>query len=60
MTERPRISACIITLNEEDRIADCLASVAFCDELLVVDSHSTDATRAVAARPTRFSRCCRE
>lgn len=43
--ERPRISACVITLNEADRIDECLASVDFCDELLVVDSHSTDATR---------------
>jgi glycosyltransferase involved in cell wall biosynthesis len=39
----------VITLNEEDRIDDCLASVDFCDELLVVDSHSTDRTREKAA-----------
>jgi glycosyltransferase involved in cell wall biosynthesis len=43
------ISACIITFNEADRIGDCLASLAFCDEVVVVDSHSTDATRAIAA-----------
>jgi glycosyltransferase involved in cell wall biosynthesis len=49
MPERPRISACIITLNEADRIGDCLASLAFCDECVVVDSGSTDATRAIAA-----------
>ena len=42
------LSACIIAMNEEDRIADCLLSVAFCDEILVVDSHSTDGTREVA------------
>lgn len=46
--ERPRISACIITFNEADRIADCLASLDFCDELLVVDSFSTDNTVAIA------------
>ena len=46
--ERPRISACIITFNEADRIADCLASLDFCDELIVVDSFSTDATVAIA------------
>jgi len=46
---RAPLSACIITLNEADRIDDCLASVAWCDELVVVDSHSTDATRARAA-----------
>jgi len=36
-------------MNEEDRIGDCLASLAFCDEIVVVDSHSTDRTREVAA-----------
>lgn len=44
----PRLSACIITFNEADRLADCLASVAFCDEVVVVDSGSTDATVAIA------------
>ncbi|MGV6486921.1 MULTISPECIES: glycosyltransferase family 2 protein [Stenotrophomonas] len=46
--ERPRISACIIAFNEADRIGDCLASLAFCDEVIVVDSYSTDATVAIA------------
>jgi len=44
----PPISACIITFNEADRIAACLASLAFCDEVVVVDSGSTDATRELA------------
>jgi len=43
------LSACIITFNEADRIAACLHSVAFCDELIVVDSHSSDRTRELAA-----------
>lgn len=43
------LSACIIAFNEEDRIADCIESLSFCDEVLVVDSHSQDATREVAA-----------
>jgi glycosyltransferase involved in cell wall biosynthesis len=42
------LSACVITFNEADRIADCLRSVMWCDELLVVDSHSTDRTRDIA------------
>lgn len=42
------LSACIITYNESDRIEACLKSVGFCDEIIVVDSHSTDATRALA------------
>jgi len=46
---RTGLSACIITYNEADRIDDCLRSVGFCDEVLVVDSHSTDATRERAA-----------
>jgi len=49
VSEGPRISACVITLNEEDRIDDCLASLDFCDELVVVDSHSNDRTRERAA-----------
>ncbi len=47
--DRPRVSACIITLNEADRIADCVRSVQWCDEIVVVDSHSSDRTREVAA-----------
>jgi glycosyltransferase involved in cell wall biosynthesis len=43
------LSACIITFNEEDRLGACLASLEWCDEILVVDSHSTDATREIAA-----------
>jgi glycosyltransferase involved in cell wall biosynthesis len=44
------LSACIITYNEADRIEDCIRSVSFCDEVVVVDSHSTDATRELATR----------
>lgn len=49
MPDRPGLTACIITFNEEDRIEDCLESVAFCDEIVVVDSHSSDRTRELAA-----------
>ena len=49
MSARPGLSACIITLNEADRIDACLDSLAFCDEIIVVDSGSTDDTRARAA-----------
>ncbi len=44
------LSACVITYQEEDRIADCLRSLSFCDDILVVDSGSTDRTRAIAER----------
>ena len=44
-------SIAILTLNEEQDITACLASVAFCDDVLVFDSFSRDATveRAKAA-----------
>ena len=45
MPQRSGLSACIITLNEADRIDACLDSLAFCDDVVVVDSGSTDDTR---------------
>jgi glycosyltransferase involved in cell wall biosynthesis len=48
--DRPKLSACIITLNEADRIEVCLAALGFCDEIVVVDAHSSDATRSIATR----------
>src|SRR5487761_2106559 len=54
MSARPPISACVITLNEADRIEACLDSLAFCDEIVVVDSGTTDATcERAAARGAR-------
>ena len=47
--DRIPISACIVAMNEEDRLGPCLDSLDWCDELLVVDSHSTDQTRQLAA-----------
>lgn len=44
----PGLSACIITYNEAGRIEACIDSLAFCDEVVVVDSGSTDATRELA------------
>jgi glycosyltransferase involved in cell wall biosynthesis len=43
-----RISATIITFNEAANIRQACASVAWADEILVVDSESTDATRDIA------------
>lgn len=43
------LSVIIITLNEAGHIGECLDSVAFADEIIVVDSGSTDATRDIAA-----------
>ena len=44
-----KISTVIITLNEEENIARAIRSVAWSDEIVVVDSGSTDATRKIAA-----------
>ena len=43
-----KISACIITFNEENKIAEAVESVAWADEILIVDSESTDETRTIA------------
>ena len=43
-----RVSATIITFNEQSNIKAACESVAWADEVLVVDSNSTDATREVA------------
>lgn len=43
-----KISAVIIAYNEEKNIADAINSVAWADEILVVDSESTDNTRKIS------------
>lgn len=45
---RPRVSAIITTFNEEVHIAACIESLLWCDEILVVDSFSTDRTPEIA------------
>src|SRR5215467_10337577 len=44
-----QISVTIITFNEESNIKAACESVAWADEVVVVDSNSTDATRELAA-----------
>jgi len=54
MAEPASFSVVILTLNEAARLPACLASVAGCDDIVVLDSGSTDATadlaRAAGAR----------
>ncbi len=48
-----KLSACIISFNEEDKIEDCLKSLqAVVDEIIVVDSLSTDRTLDIVSRYT--------
>ena len=46
--ERSTLSVAIITFNEADNLARTLASVRFADEIVVVDSGSTDRTVEIA------------
>jgi glycosyltransferase involved in cell wall biosynthesis len=42
------LSAVLITKNEEDTLGEAIESVRFCDEIVVVDSGSTDRTEFIA------------
>ena len=44
----PHLSAIIITKDEAGNIGDCLDSLAFCDERIVVDAASSDGTMMIA------------
>ena len=44
------VSVVILTLNEVNNIADCLASCGWCDDVHVLDSGSTDGTQELARR----------
>jgi len=41
-------SGVVLTYNEEDLIEGCLKSLSWCDEIVVVDGHSTDNTHDLA------------
>ncbi|MGK5082662.1 glycosyltransferase family 2 protein [Bdellovibrionota bacterium FG-1] len=50
-TSQTPVTAAIITHNEGSHIARCLQSLTWCDEILVIDAHSADATEAVCRDP---------
>ena len=45
-----KISAIILAKDEEDRIDEYIQSVSFCNEIIVIDNKSTDATKTVATK----------
>ena len=45
-----KLSVYILAFNEEAKIADCVKSVTWADEVVVIDSHSTDKTAEIAER----------
>jgi glycosyltransferase involved in cell wall biosynthesis len=46
--QRPALTAIVTTFNEEVNVRECLESLSFADEVLVVDSYSTDRTAEIA------------
>lgn len=50
--EKVPVSAVLISFNEENRIAGCLKSLSWADEIVVVDSGSTDKTMEIAREYT--------
>jgi len=48
MAAHPTISLIVISKNEEELIGQCLKSASFCDELILIDSYSTDKTVEIA------------
>ncbi len=46
------ISAVVITHNEEDNIKDCLQSISWAGEIIVIDAHSDDSTVEISRKFT--------
>ena len=50
----PTVSAIIVCYNEEENIGRCLNSLRWCDEIVVVDSFSTDRTLEICRQFTNI------
>lgn len=55
-----KISVVVNTKNEEKNIDRCLSSVAWADEIVVVDMHSIDATISIAKKHTKLVYSCND
>ena len=49
----PKISSIVITYNEESNIKECLEGLKWTDEIIIVDSKSTDKTVEIASNYTK-------
>jgi glycosyltransferase involved in cell wall biosynthesis len=47
---KPPVSVIVLSFNEEDNIGPCLESCAWCDDVHVLDSGSSDRTREIAEK----------
>lgn len=45
-----RLTAVVLTRNEENAIVDCLETLTFCDEIIIIDDNSADRTVELAKR----------
>ena len=52
MSEKPRLSALVVVHNEEAQLAECLETLRFTDELVVVLDRCTDGSKDIALRYT--------
>ncbi|MGV8927435.1 MAG: glycosyltransferase family 2 protein [Ewingella sp.] len=50
MTDKKRLSVVLIVRNEAELLTDCLSSISWADEIIVLDSGSTDATEEISRR----------
>ena len=46
--EKAKVSVYVLAYNEEAKIEDCIKSVLWADEVILIDSHSTDKTAQIA------------
>lgn len=49
-SSQPRVAGVVLSLNEAANLPRCLASLRWCDELLVLDSGSSDGSQSCAAQ----------